>query len=455
MDVTLVLTHRCNLACSYCYAGEHIRREMGDETREAALDLLFSDDAPQAQLSFFGGEPFLAFDAMRRAVASAQQKAQRAGRKLLLQCTTNGSLVGPREVGFIQETGMRVTVSIDGGLEAHDAHRRKTGGGSSFEDVHKGLRALLAAGIEPEAMMVITPETALFVFRSVRFLFAEGVRVVRANLSLQSHWPEAAKNDLQEELVSVGRQVLWHRLRGEQVVFKPFEESAPTSRTEASVPQPRQVVVGAEGHLYPCSPMVGEDRDTGPEANMRIGHLADGPAAIHERVEKDGAGCGGGRSCACAAYLETGDRRALGPNARWFARVCADIGTAIDAALADVRHPELSLSPLLPIAVPTLEMTPLKRSRSFRRAGLILGTGGIALGGLASSILSVQGDMQPRAAAPTLPSPPPELPPPPPEPVKLPDRAEPEGHHAMPGRMVLRRPPDPPKAKPRPGLPRP
>jgi hypothetical protein len=338
MDVTLVLTRRCAAACSAGHAGEPGRREMGDETREAALDLLFSDDAPEAQLSFSGGEPFLAFDAMRRAVASAQQKAQRAGRRLLLQCTTNGSLIGPTEVAFIQETGMRVTVSVDGELEA----------------AQQGLRALLQAGLMPEARLVLTPETALFLARSVRALFSEGVRVVLANLSHQSRWTSAAKDALHEELVAVGRQVLWHRLRGEQVVFKPFEGGAPASQPIAFIPGLRQVVVGTEGHLYPCSVMVGEDRDSGPEASLRIGHLADGAAAILERVEKDGAGCGGGSGCACAAYLETGDRRTLGPSARWFAQVCADIGTAINASLTDVRSPELQLSPFLPISVPPL-----------------------------------------------------------------------------------------------------
>ena len=47
MHVTLVLTHECNLACSYCYTGEKFRREMDWETAMRSLDLLFR--APREQ----------------------------------------------------------------------------------------------------------------------------------------------------------------------------------------------------------------------------------------------------------------------------------------------------------------------------------------------------------------------------------------------------------------------
>ena len=76
MDVALVLTHRCNFACGYCYAGEHHKTDMDEGVLERAVELLFADAEPSVQLSFFGGEPFLAFDAMRRAVTLAEARAK-------------------------------------------------------------------------------------------------------------------------------------------------------------------------------------------------------------------------------------------------------------------------------------------------------------------------------------------------------------------------------------------
>src|SRR5262249_49138060 len=273
MDITLVLTHRCNLACTYCYAGDHHGAEMDDATMDRALDLLYGDGSGRAQLSFFGGEPFLAFRAMRRAVAGAQARA--AGRPLVLQCTTNGAALTAEHVVFIVETGMHVTVSIDGIAEAHERTRPRAGGQSSFAATLRGLRLLIHAGARPEAMMVITPETAPYVARSVAWLWDLGVQRVHANLSLGADWGGGARAVLKEELVALGRELLRRRLELRRRVLS--EEAAPRTiveflpfRTDAGAgvacgagPRSRKVVVGTGGNLYPCAPMVGEDRDRG------------------------------------------------------------------------------------------------------------------------------------------------------------------------------------------------
>jgi uncharacterized protein len=377
MDVTLVLTHRCNLACTYCYAGDHHAAQMDDATMDRALELLYTDGADRAQLSFFGGEPFLAFTAMRRAVAGARERA--AGRPLLLQCTTNGAALTDEHVRFIVQTGLRVTVSIDGVKAAHDLNRVRAGGQSSFAAVERGLRMLVEAGVRPEAMMVITPDTARWVQESVSWLWDAGVERVRANLSLRADWDEH-RDVLQRQLVAVGRDLLGRRLElrrrvreipaalVETLQVVEFEPFTPRGGGCAAAPARNQVVVGTSGNLYPCAPMVGEDRDDGAEAALRIGHVTDGAAAIAPRT---GDGCASGGTCSCAAYLETGDPTTGGENGLWFARVCREIGAAVVAGLAaDAPHP-------------IIVAAPPPRRRTSRRAllGAFIGVGGLALAG--------------------------------------------------------------------------
>jgi hypothetical protein len=91
--------------------------------------------------------------------------------------------------------------------------------------------------------------------------------------------------------------------------------------------------------------MVGEDRDDGREAALRIGHLDDGARVIAGSVSRRGAGCDAGKACACAAYLETGDREVAGPNGLWYARLCDELGTAAATGLG--RRPETSRRPFL------------------------------------------------------------------------------------------------------------
>jgi uncharacterized protein len=334
MDVALILTHRCNFACGYCYAGEHHKTDIEPQVLERAVDLLFSDDADTAQLSFFGGEPFLAFDAMKRATALAQARAAETGKHLFLQCTTNGSLIQDEHVRFVRETGMRVTVSIDGVREAHDMNRPCAGGRASFDQAHAGLRRLLDAGAICDAMMVITPRTAEHTYLSVSFLWSEGVKTVRANVALGESvpWTKADRAELREQLVSIGWELLARRLRGEDGTFEPFEREikAHASGGSAAAPPRAKVVVATGGNLYPCAPMVGDDH----EKTTCIGHLDDGPEKIASIVRNEGASCGKGSACECASYLETGDRKTPGQMGRWYGAVCAQIGATIADALA-------------------------------------------------------------------------------------------------------------------------
>jgi|GEM_PF-886219 len=344
MDVTLVLTHRCNLACGYCYAGEHVRKDMDEVTLSRAVDLLFSDQPDTAQLSFFGGEPFLAFDAMRRAVELTEARAAQTGTRLVLQCTTNGSVLDDEHVAFAREHGLRVTVSIDGVREAHDLNRPSAGGKSSFDQVQRGLRKLVDAGCKPDAMMVISPETTPYVYRSVGFLWEQGIETVRANMVLDAPWTNPDRADLREQLLSVSWELVARRRYGERVAFEPFArgmrgvaDGGSARRCPARGGQRDKLVVGTTGFLYPCAPMVGEDRDDGPEAALRLGHLGNNAAAIKASVEAKGTRCGRGGACDCAAYLETGDRTKAGPNGIWYAEVCKEMGRAAAVALAGTK----------------------------------------------------------------------------------------------------------------------
>src|SRR5215470_1263919 len=266
MDVTLVLTHRCNLRCEYCYAGEHHGAAMDEATIRRAVELLFADGAETAQLSFFGGEPFLEFAKMQLAVELARKAA--AGRTLLLQCTTNGSLLGPRQVAFVRSNRMRISVSIDGVAEAHDLTRRDARGGSSFAAVARGLRRLVSARTDPSALIVVTPATAPFLFRSVRWLWKEGVERVDVNLELTGRWTLAERDVLREELIAIGREALAQRLRGRDVWLAQLGY-------EIAEPRRRQVVVGVDGRLFACAPLVNDGRD----ATRCIGHLDRGAEA--------------------------------------------------------------------------------------------------------------------------------------------------------------------------------
>ena len=93
MKVCLVLTHQCNLGCSYCYAGEKFRSAMTVETGVRALRLAFARPGP-IEVSFFGGEPMIAFGTLARLTRIARawaERRNRAGWNRVRACRTRPS----------------------------------------------------------------------------------------------------------------------------------------------------------------------------------------------------------------------------------------------------------------------------------------------------------------------------------------------------------------------------
>ena len=116
MNVTLCLTHDCNLRCAYCYAGLKQERRMTWETAKRAIDFAFEHavsrarlmgKAPEAQLGYFGGEPLLEWDLLTRSSAYADEEAARLGLGLKKTVTTNMTLLDVAKIDWLRENAFK------------------------------------------------------------------------------------------------------------------------------------------------------------------------------------------------------------------------------------------------------------------------------------------------------------------------------------------------------------
>ena len=159
MHVNLHLTHACNLRCTYCYTGAKAERHMSWEVARRAVDFALARSTGAAQITFFGGEPLLCMDLMRRVVQRARRGARKKGSHVQFELSTNGTLVDSAFRDFVREEQIFVSLSIDGARRAHDAHRVFPDRSGSHQLVSAALRSLLAASPLTMTMSVVTPET--------------------------------------------------------------------------------------------------------------------------------------------------------------------------------------------------------------------------------------------------------------------------------------------------------
>ena len=112
-SIEAVLTTACNLSCSYCYQNRREARTMAWHVLEAVIDRLAMSHHPAPKLSLMGGEPLLALNLMERAAATLEARG-RAGRRVGLFTSTNGTLLYGRAVSFLAHHDVDTQISFDG-----------------------------------------------------------------------------------------------------------------------------------------------------------------------------------------------------------------------------------------------------------------------------------------------------------------------------------------------------
>ena len=101
--ITLQLTQQCNFRCKYCLYSEttnvhqrnHSEKRMSFDLARRAVDFLWdhSIDSPRVNIGFYGGEPLIEFDLLKRIVEYAEVPFLK-GKPLSFNVTTNGSFIG-------------------------------------------------------------------------------------------------------------------------------------------------------------------------------------------------------------------------------------------------------------------------------------------------------------------------------------------------------------------------
>ena len=137
----LHIAHDCNLACRYCFAGEgeyHGRRAiMSYEVGKKALDLLIASSGSRKNLEvdFFGGEPLMNWQTVKRLVAYGRSQEEKHAKRFRFTLTTNGVLLNEEVMEFCNREMGNVVLSIDGRPQVHDRMRPFRSGKGSYETI--------------------------------------------------------------------------------------------------------------------------------------------------------------------------------------------------------------------------------------------------------------------------------------------------------------------------------
>ena len=136
----LHIAHDCNLACKYCFADEgeyhgQKRELMSLEVGKKAIDFLIENSGSRVNLEvdFFGGEPLMNFDVVKKIVEYGRSKEKEHNKNFRFTLTTNGVLLDDDVIEFCNKEISNVVLSLDGRKNINDLMRPTRNGKGSYD----------------------------------------------------------------------------------------------------------------------------------------------------------------------------------------------------------------------------------------------------------------------------------------------------------------------------------
>ena len=140
ISLTINPTLGCNFACPYCFEGEHSNVYMTDEVEDGIIDFIKrKTDAKRLDVTWFGGEPLLAF----QRIVSLTRKMQSLGLIYSAGMITNGYLLNKTIISQLEVLDIKkMQITIDGLRENHDKRRFLKGGQPTFDRIVENIDLL-------------------------------------------------------------------------------------------------------------------------------------------------------------------------------------------------------------------------------------------------------------------------------------------------------------------------
>ena len=251
-------------------------------------------DTPNVGISFYGGEPLLEYDLIKKVILYCETRLK--GKELSYNMTTNGTLLTEDMANFFVSKKVHLLISLDGPPDIHNRQRRFASDGTgTFDKIIKNVKQLSNSVPGFDNLLsfntVIDPNNDI---QAVNHFFQDSFfksKSISPNdlvppLGTQLIFPKSYQNTVRkQELLAF---LAWHKVitRDElgiiaKKIFDQIHKEINTfsSRQELGertyhsgpcIPGYHKTFVSCEGNIYPCE----KCSETLPE--MYLGNIFDG-----------------------------------------------------------------------------------------------------------------------------------------------------------------------------------
>lgn len=276
-SMCLNVAHDCNLRCEYCFAAKGDfgcgRMLMPFEVGKKAIDFLIEKSGPRhnLELDFFGGEPLMNFDVVKKIVEYARKEEKKYNKNFRFTITTNGLLLDTEKINFINEQMSNVVLSLDGRKEVNDRLRVTPNGKGCYDVILPKYQELVKGRKDKDYYVRGTFTKYNLDFTNDVLKMAElgfqqlSIEPVVSDPNLEYSIKQEDLDTVFEEYEKLANEIIKRKKNGECFNFFHFMfdlDAGPCAikRLRGCSCGNEYVAVTPQGDIYPCHQFVGEDK---------------------------------------------------------------------------------------------------------------------------------------------------------------------------------------------------
>src|SRR3989338_2227850 len=200
----LTITTKCILKCLHCFVYKD-NRVITYPTAIKTINLLLNSPGKEKLLNFYGGEPLIYFDLVKKAIIFAKKKAKKLRKSLIISLATNGILLNQEQLDFFKKTDTKLAVSLDGQKKFHNQARVLKNQKGSFNSIFNQI-PLILKNIKKENLCVlfgVLPSAAYKMNDNLIYLTKLGFDSINIEpiQNPQFKWSKRQKNDFLSNLI--------------------------------------------------------------------------------------------------------------------------------------------------------------------------------------------------------------------------------------------------------------
>lgn len=273
LDLTILLTLQCQFKCIYCFEGEKSKSVLTDET-EAAIRSFLEKRAGsfnKLHVTWFGGEPLLGINRIRRLSAFIQDFCKRHAIYYYADITTNGYAITPSKCDIlVNECNIkRYIITVDGTAEVHDKRRPLLNGTGTFDVIWNNITALVNVGASVTIRVTTDktnyPDVKALIDLIAKSEIAKKVGLVFVRTMDYLFTPDGVKDTIytNEEFAGIETEFITYAHS-----MGVLEYTTPGPCPLGGCLRKGDVVIGTKGEIYKCLDTIGEER-------WVTGHISD------------------------------------------------------------------------------------------------------------------------------------------------------------------------------------